>query len=449
MGLKYIYTTVDTTALYSPQLRGYGTAGIAGWSLSADKDTPEFFRGISDPKDEYGETSGLYRSIFSFFENKGKELYGIAFDGVAQPQEDFNVVAGQTEFTLSYYPLPPVTVQADLGSGMVSCTEGVEYDVDYGNKQVIFRQGYEPEEGTDNVLVDGYATTPALVEAALDELLKQSIQIVSLGYVFDPTILEKLKDHLVTADSEGSYRVGYYNLPKGVASDPTVSSYISSLACDFGGLVAHNSLKDPASALCGITSYIPPQRPLTFKQVKGLEQTEVFSNTEIAFLAGDGGKTGTGKNVIVIDNPERSTIDVATGWGYTISEDSALRYMDTVRVIQAVKFALEAGLTDPNIIGNDEVDISTVGLRTVRNKIDGIILPFTRRPNKMLHAYKIVIPLEAIVNNNSPKPAEREVIRSAVVSRAIDYELEIDYRGSLNTISGVVRFVPGGSAGEE
>ena len=449
MGLKFATTTIDTTALYTPQQRGFGVGGIVGWSQEAEKNAPLFFRGTSEAKAEYGEESGLYRSIFSFFENRGKDTYGVAFEGIAQTQElfDGDVVTDLREFTLPYYPLPPLDVQADFGSGMAACTEGVEYDVDYGNKKVLFKQGYTPATGSGTVQVDGYATTPSLVSDALAELMRKEVQIVSLGYCYDPSILVELKDHLVEADSENSYRIGYSPLPKGEATEGVVDSLIASLECDFMGLIAHNSLKDPVSALCGITSYSPPQRPITFKEVRGLAQTEVFSNSEIYLLAGDGGRTTTGKNVIVIDNPERSTINTATGWGYTISGDVGLRYMDTVRVLQAVNFALEAGLTDPTIVGNEDVDITLTGIRRVKNRISGILLPYTIRPNRMFNAYKVVLPLETLLlNQNNLKESERQVIRSAVTTRAIDYEVEIDYRGSLNTIHGIVRVVPGGSS---
>jgi hypothetical protein len=449
MGIRFVTTTIDTTALYSPERRGYGTAAIIGFDLAAVKNEAVFIRSLADAAEYYDEDSGIYRSLAMFFANKGKEIWVVVHTGTTQAQELFNGTGSQRDFVVTYFPIPPISVQANLGSGIQAVEEGVHYDMDWSTKTVQFKAAYIPVAGTNNVLVDGYSLSAANALTALNVLAKKSVQVVCISYCFDPVVLVKLKDHLVAAESAGRFRYGFYAMPKALASSGGVDTFLTTLKTDTVTAIAHNSRKDIAAGLMGVFSYFPPQQPITYKVVKDLEQETYFTDTEIATLAGDGGRTSTGKNVLVIDQAERSTLGDVTAWGYTLSLDSALRYIDTIRVLQALQFALEAGLTNPNIIGNFEVDISKEGMMKLHNAIDGILYPYTQRPNKMITGFNVYISLEEIVENDpNITPAERAMLTAAVTSRAVDYEVEIDYRGSINTIAGTVRIVPGSSAPE-
>lgn len=445
MGLKYIDITVDTTALYAPERRGYGTAGMVGYANGvALLDEPTLFRNYGDVKDTFGESSGIAKSLFQFFENKGKEVYVFLHEATTETQRTFSGTGSKRDFVLPYFALPSLTVQADLGSGIQAVTEGVHFEVDYGNKTIWFDSDYIPINGTDNVLVDGYSVTADQVDTALDELSKESIQIIGISYCFDPDVLVKLKNHLVSADSNGRDRYGFATLPKGEADETNVTTFLSGLKCDFMSVVAHNSWLDPAAAMMGVCSYYPPQMPLTNKVVAGLGQTQWFSDDEIFTLAGDAGYTSTGLNVIVIDRVEQSTQGASSYVDYTISEDSTLRYVNRIRVIQTIKFALKAGLVGPQFIGNPDVNITKEGLKTLHNGIDGIMYQFTVKPDKMIYGFKVHIPLEEIVNNEPNITAgERGLLTNAITSQHAEFEVEIDHRGALNTIKGKARIVPG------
>jgi len=447
MGLKFVNITVDTTALQIPPRRSFGTAGIVGFAPNVTTGVAQLFRGLADAEEVYGEDSGITRSLGMFFENFGRDVFAIVHEATTEVQRTFSGTGAKRDFELPYFPLPPLTVQADLGSGIQAVEEGVHYDVDYGNKTIWFKEDYIPVTGTDNVLVDGYSATPAQIEEALDELLKENIQLVCVSYCFDPSLLAKLKDHLVKANSGGHYRSGIAALPKGEYDETNVTTFLSGIKTDDLIVVGHNMIEDAAAGVLGMAAYYPPNQPLTAKAFRGSSQTEYFSDDELYTLAGDGGLTTTGLNIFVIDRSDRSNIANLTGWAYTVSDDSALRYFDTVRVIQAIRFELEAQLTSSRVIGNAELNVSKTGMAALHNILDGIMYQFTVRPKKWLEGFTVLIPLEEVVNNEPNLTAgEAALWTNAILARTADFEVEVDYRGSLNTITGKVRIVPGGTA---
>jgi len=440
MGFKFLDLTVDTSALYTTEQRGR-TGGIVGHAPGVTALEATLYRNRGDAETAYSTTSGLGRSMAAFFQNRGKQAWGVVHESTSETQRTFSGTGSKRDFELPYYPLPPLTVQADLGSGIQAVTEGTHYEVDWGNKTIWFEADYIPINGTDNILVDGYSVTPAQVEAALDQLLYEDCQLAGISYCFDPDVQEMLKDYLLTADSEGNFQFGYVNLPKGEADSGNVATHILSLRTELLACLAHNSLKDPASALLGVTSYYAPNVPMAFKEVLGLEQTSWFTNDQITTLTGDF-RASTGLNVMTIDRVDRRSTTAVTGPGMTLSEDDSLRWIDTVRVIQEVKYGVTQELVSPRYIANPTAGYDKEGMQVQRNGLHRAFGIFAIEPRRYLQGYELRIHIEELIDKTDLTPAEQALLDTSILNRYLDWEAEVVYRGAPHSMSGVVRFVP-------
>jgi hypothetical protein len=305
----------------------------------------------------FGSDSALANAISLAFENGASRVIAVPVGVTAEAPDSFTVTGSQTEFVLTgglpAMPLDSVTVDSVLQ------TEGTDFTVDYGNATIIFATAPEAAADIDVEFSSYDATNFGLGLAALED---ETVQLVCGAYLFDATILEDIKDHCIDMSTIDA-RQAAHNLKNGEAS----TTLDTTLESEYSILVAHNSeLGDPASALLGLISSKKPWESVEMKPIKGLGLVNRFTPTERDTLMN--------QNIVILDKPRRYSGGFVVRNAKTLSSESALTKIYIVRIAIFMKNLVENGLTNPNVIG--EMQMNKEGLAELDSFILSIVNPY-------------------------------------------------------------------------
>jgi len=398
---RYLQIAISTDGLYTVGSRSWGNVGIVGRGIGAGFTANEAYtiRSPADAETLFGITSSLYKSILLLFENGATKVIAVAAEVTADSQELFNGDGSTKVFTVTEIPVQPLdTVAVDAGAK----TEGIDFTVDYGNKQIIFVVA--PPAGTDNVAIDYSRHSVAHIQAGLAALTTEDVQIMVLAQTYETTLLSELKTHCVATEST-SPRRGYYMLPNG----STTLTLATTLASYLSTLIAHKSLKDAAAGCAGKVASLAPWKDLTMKTVSGLQQSGRFTQSEIdafdeVFI------------VTMFDPPKLTGTAVVFSTGWTIDDTAAFQFIDQIRVAFHLTGVLDYGLTNPNIIG--ELKMNRSGLQQLDTYMRSLLTPWVNAGE--IDNYVIDNPALRLFELTEPEASEVAAMAALQAARRVE-----------------------------
>jgi len=415
---RYVTVVINTDGLYQVGARGYSDVGIVGGGVGAGftVDTPYTINSPADAKVLFGETSALYQSILLLFSNGASKVIAVAADLEDQTPETFDGTGSQTEYTLSGIPAQPmgaVTIDA------APQYEGEDFYVDYGNGKVIFYVA--PAVGTDNISITWSLHTLTFVNAALTVMESQNVQLMALAMVFETSLLSAFKTHCDAMKTVNA-RIGCFMLKNGETS----TTLAATLASECSVLVAHKSLKDPSSGVCGKIASLRPWKDLTMKSIGDLVNAGNFSNSEQSAF-------DLAQIIHLFDPPKLTGTGVVVSLGTTLDDTGTLIFIDQVRVAHHLAGVLEFGLTNPNVIGEMKMNLN--GLRELNAYISSLLNPWVkageiesfRIENPALVLFSIAEPTAEDISNMTALQTSRRLNGAYVVGVELVYAGTIIY----------------------
>lgn len=274
------------------------------------------------------------------------------------------------------------------------------------------------------------STTPDWA-GALQEVAKLNVQIVALANTplnaANATAIGDLKTHVETVSNtggDGKERIGVVMLAAGVTLDtngaisgtpPLVIPPSPRLT-----YIAHRATDDAAAAFAGVIAGYEPHisvilKPITVKQ-------------ELAFTDGDIDRFNA-KNVNWILDPFLLPgSELVVGEGYRAGGKPP--YVDTLRTIDAVVFALKATLIQA--IG--QLRMTRVGLRAVVTLIQSVLSPL--QAQEVIEAYTVACPLLALLDRDPAGLSAAEIVQidQAQASRIAHYVVLLELAGAIHRI---------------
>jgi hypothetical protein len=434
--MQFVTVTIDTSALFSPAQRAYGNLGIAGYGMSGSLTEAKVFEKQSDVETEYGAASAIAKAASLAFQNGAKTIYAIRATATAATQQLFNGDDSTKIFSLNLSADGwPERGSVDVEVDSVAQVEGTDYDVDYGNGDIIFVTA--PATGTSNITVDFNVISSTNLETALGILLDSPVQLVVGAMMFDPALLTEIKDHVVAASASGFERMGIAMLPNGNSSGTVETVAVVGT----GGALTnqdrmicfgHATLEDVAAACAGLIAKYEPWVSIILKPTSGIvKERDLTSTEETALLTL---QVNPIVDVVLIPGS-----GLYTGEGFTLSGDATKLYIDVMRVIDDITFRLKSGLTNPNTIGT--LKINAEGLRTLRGQIRGIMAPRVKAGE--IDSFEVEVPLLPIATiPASERTTEQQTeLNNAKASRTVEVDVSIEYSGAIHSISINLKFV--------
>ena len=286
------------------------------------------------------------------------------------------------------------------------------------------------------------ATNGAVVAdytAALAMLRTAPVQFVCLANVFDVARLRTLREHVETTSADGNRRmaVAMTNpdlvVPAGqtyaeVATDTyDIKSDTSRMILVAGRVERDGALAvtDVAAAAMGSIAGYSPAQSILLKQVRGLSipLERQFTPSEVVQLSEE--------LINPIFDPELIVGEgLHFGAGRTYTTKASLIYVDIVRVLDDIEFALKAGLIGS--IGNVRID--RLGMQAIKSRIDGILGRYKNR--RVIDEYSIDIPLLSILEIEAAARANAAagLVTDARLNRSVEVFLSVTYAGSVHTL---------------
>ena len=419
MSIKYVNANINTEGLFRTSTVPYGIIGMVGKMTSegsASIGQTYLVRSPNSAKDLFGIKSALYESIAIAFQNGASQIYAVPADvSVETLDETFSGDESTTEFTLANQPAQPLeSVTIDTTPQV----EGIDFDVDYGNKKIIFTSA--PETGVNNISVDYNQHSISDIETALGLLEQKQVNIIIGALINDETLLEAIYDHVITqTDLE---RIGVYMLKNG----ETATTFADIIASSKSVLIAHKSLnKDVASAFAGRIAGLRPWESLTMKPLVGIQQGDrAFSPTE--FQAFDNKQIN-----VSVDPPKLTGSGEVVSIGWTLDDTGTLVFIDQVRIALFIGEVLEVGLTNPSIIG--KLPINRTGLKELDTKASAILQPWQNVG--AFDRFTLVNSARVLFELTNPTPEEITARANLQASRNLSdpyaYGVEIVYAGKI------------------
>jgi hypothetical protein len=269
---------------------------------------------------------------------------------------------------------------------------------------------------------------------ALSEVAKLNVQIVVLANTAhtsgNATALSALETHVTTVSNtggDGKERIGVAMLQR----DATVATSPSLIASDRMFYVAHraenvsltqtvNTPADVAAAAAGVIAGYEPHismvlKPIAVRMLKTFTEAEIdaFDTAGINWLT----------DPVLIPGS-----DIYLGEGYTGRIGGPKKYIDIVRTLDSVSFALKAVLI--RAIG--DLRMTRAGLRAVVTLIENVLSPLQAR--EVIEAFQVHIPLLVLLDRDpaSLTLAELQEIDAAQAARKADIAVTVDYAGAIH-----------------
>jgi hypothetical protein len=260
------------------------------------------------------------------------------------------------------------------------------------------------------------------------------VDFVSLANVVDPALLVKLKQHAENNSAQGQKRIAVAMVDPTTARTPTYAADLLAkltgtpnlqssvsrmvMVAARGAVTDLGAQADTATAAMAAIAGYEPQVSMVLKRLRGISmpQASQFTASEIKALS-EG-------NVIPIIQP---SLIVGGGFyfgeGRLFTSDASQLYIDLVRVLDEIDFALKAGL-----IGSiGDARITQAGLSLVRSRIHGILGPL--KTDAVIDDYAIRIPVADILGVPAAtwSPGDAATVAGARANRAVDVFVSITY----------------------
>lgn len=205
-------------------------------------------------------------------------------------------------------------------------------------------------------------------------------------------------------------------------------------------LVASKSQDDVAAAVAGRIARYDPWISLTMKDVTGIEQTEQFTDSELAVWLDPEAQGIVQARVNPIVDPEfLPGAGLVLGESYTADGTGQRLYVDIVRTIDDLAFRLKAQLTNPNVIGT--LRINRPGLTGLRTIVAALL--DSRVAVGEIDSYTIDLPLLAILQKDpaARTPEETQQVNDVQNGRRLEFSVSVDYSGSIHYLIVTLRIV--------
>jgi hypothetical protein len=421
---RYVTAIISTEGGAGAAARAWSNIGIVGRSTGdATVNTLYQLNSAREAKAIFGSDSALYQSCLILFDSGASTVFAVPAEVTAQTQETFSGDDSTTEFTLAggipAQPLDSVTVG---GSPLI---EGTDFEVDYGNKKVIF--GTAPITGVNNIAIDFSLHTSTQFEDAL-EILEENltINVVMGAMINDTPLLQKIKDHC-TNMAGLSNRTACYMAKKDQSDETELTTLASALEGYKNWVLCHKSLKDGAASLCGRIAALKPWDSLVMKDLVGLEQTSFFNTTEQGII--------DSVNMIFTDDPPKDGRNATVcSSSFTLDTTGNLSRVDRVRTLFYCSDTVEYGLNTPNVIGTLKMNLN--GLEQLNFFIQSLLNPLVR--SSAIDGYTIDNPAYTLFAKQDPTPAD-EIAKEALqttprLEGQYSLLIGIDYSGAMEYI---------------
>ena len=287
--------------------------------------------------------------------------------------------------------------------------------------------------------------------AALDSLAgADDVTFVSLASEPNPgnagQKLRALLEHIEHTSQDGNKRIGFAEVDPATAKSATyvadtvtkytpVQSTVSRMV-----LVAARGAKDTSTgndadvataAMAALAGYQPQISPV-LKPIRGLQVAteQKYTPSEIKGLSN--------ANIIPIIDPALIPGEgLFFGEARTFTTNTDLLYVDIVRTLDQVEFALKAGL-----IGSiGDARITKAGMMSVQLQTEAILGVMAL--NEMIAGFRVQIPVLDILSipEASRTAAETEIVRQARQTRSVQMTVEITYGPAVHYL--LVKLAPG------
>jgi hypothetical protein len=258
--------------------------------------------------------------------------------------------------------------------------------------------------------------------------------------------LRALLAHIEDVSKDGSKRIGFAEVDPATAKSGT---YVGDAVTKYAPiksttsrmvLVAARGAKDTATgadadvaaaAMAAVAGYQPHISPV-LKPIQGITiaTEQKYTPTEIKGLSN--------ANIIPIIDPALIPGEgLFFGEARTFTSNTDLLYIDIVRTLDQVEFALKAGL-----IGSvGDARITKAGMMSVQLRTEAILGVMAR--NEMIAGFRVQIPVLDVLSipEATRSPAEKELVRQARQTRSVEMTVEITYGPAVHYL--LVKLAPG------
>ena len=244
---------------------------------------------------------------------------------------------------------------------------------------------------------------------------------IGAGGGFDPVLL--VKKHCEDNAADGQPRIAVAEVNPATGRSPTYVGDITGLLAPYVSdrgrlvLVAARGAKyddgkdaDVAAAAVGAIAGRAPETSIVLKVVSGFKiaDDQKYGPSEIKGLA-------EAKVVPIIDPILIPGESLHFADGTSLASEDAFKYVDTVRLLDDIDFALKASLV--GLIG--DARITRTGLNTVRRQLEAVLDEYVSR--QAITGYQVVIDLLPILDRpeSSWSDGERLAVRKARGERLV------------------------------
>lgn len=273
-----------------------------------------------------------------------------------------------------------------------------------------------------------YAAALSALEGADDVTFVSLAEEVSVGAqagANPATDLQALKAHVERMSAEGQKRLGIAMIDPGRAKSATyvadAAGAVSALKSSSSRMVmiaARGVTGDAATASMAAIAGYEPHISTVLKKVRGISMPleSQYGPTEIKGLSEE-------EMVPIIDPALIPGTGLHLAEGRTFTSDPSMLFIDQVRTIDAIEFALKAGLI--GAIG--DARITKAGMTLLKSRFDGILGPLVRRA--VIDAYEVRIPVLDILSipETARNAADNAEVASARANRRVDVLVTITY----------------------
>jgi hypothetical protein len=277
-----------------------------------------------------------------------------------------------------------------------------------------------------------YAAALASLEAADDvtfvALANETDVGAPSGEGSTATNLMALKEHCENMSAQGQKRIGVAMVDPAISKSNT---YVADVIADSGGvgtlksdlsrmimIAARGATTDAAAAAMAAIAGYAPHISMVLKRVRGVSMPveSQYSPTEIKQLSEDG--------IIPLIDPALvvgESLHFAEGRCFTT--DASLLYIDIVRVLDSIDFALKAGLI--GLVGDARITKS--GMTSVKTKVEAILGPMRR--NAVIDDFEVSIPILNVLTlpQSTWTATDEAIVQTARANRTVDMTVTVTY----------------------
>jgi hypothetical protein len=277
------------------------------------------------------------------------------------------------------------------------------------------------------VRVDGndYAAALAGLEGADDVTFVSLANETDVGGVTGPTGLQALKAHVEGMSADGQKRIGVAMIDPARAKSPSyvddASGAVANLKSDSSRMImiaARGADGDAATAAMAAIAGYEPHISVVLKRIRGVKipLESQYGPSEIRGLSEE-------EIVPIIDPALIPGTSLHLAEGRCFTSDASMLFIDQVRTIDAIEFALKAGLI--GTIG--DARITRAGMTQLKSRFDGILGPLQRRA--VIDAYEVRIPVLEILSipETARNDADNAEVSAARANRRVDVLVSITY----------------------